>query len=97
MKEKKTILFQSESGGTCLNMNWEEVSKGRVTCDPPDVCSSPIKSFRIFSSLGNGMEEIQLISIQQQNELLSYHFLIFCCIHSGFFKIHSLRSIRCNP
>ncbi|CAF1498238.1 unnamed protein product, partial [Rotaria sordida] len=26
-----------ESGGTCLNMNWEEVSKGRVTCEPPDV------------------------------------------------------------
>ncbi|CAF0749607.1 unnamed protein product [Adineta steineri] len=25
-----------ESGGTCLNMNWEEVSKGRVTCEPPD-------------------------------------------------------------
>jgi len=25
-----------ESGGTCLNMNWEEVSKGNVTCDPPD-------------------------------------------------------------
>ncbi|UJR20712.1 hypothetical protein I4U23_023834 [Adineta vaga] len=26
----------SESGGTCLNMNWEEVSKGKVTCEPPD-------------------------------------------------------------
>ncbi|CAF3783570.1 unnamed protein product [Rotaria sordida] len=26
-----------ESGGTCLSMNWEEVSKGRVTCEPPDV------------------------------------------------------------
>ncbi|CAF1268840.1 unnamed protein product [Rotaria sordida] len=26
-----------ESGGTCLNMNWEEVSKGRVICNPPDV------------------------------------------------------------
>lgn len=25
-----------ESGGTCLNMNWEEVSKGKVTCEPPD-------------------------------------------------------------
>ncbi|CAF3963885.1 unnamed protein product [Rotaria sp. Silwood2] len=25
-----------ESGGTCLNMNWEEVSKGRVTSEPPD-------------------------------------------------------------
>ncbi|UJR28925.1 hypothetical protein I4U23_010143 [Adineta vaga] len=25
-----------ESGGTCLNMNWEEVSKGRVTCEPPE-------------------------------------------------------------
>ncbi|CAF2987976.1 unnamed protein product [Rotaria sp. Silwood2] len=26
-----------ESGGTCLSMNWEEVSKSRVTCEPPDV------------------------------------------------------------
>jgi len=26
----------SESGGTCLNMNWEEVSKAKVTCEPPD-------------------------------------------------------------
>lgn len=26
----------AESGGTCLNMNWEEVSKGKVTCEPPD-------------------------------------------------------------
>jgi len=25
-----------ESGGTCLNMNWEEVSKGKVSCEPPD-------------------------------------------------------------
>ncbi|CAF1095627.1 unnamed protein product [Adineta steineri] len=25
-----------ESGGTCLNMNWEEVGKGKVTCEPPD-------------------------------------------------------------
>jgi len=25
-----------ESGGTCLNMNWEEVSKAKVTCEPPD-------------------------------------------------------------
>ncbi|CAF1398284.1 unnamed protein product [Adineta ricciae] len=25
-----------ESGGTCLNMNWEEVSKGRITCEPPE-------------------------------------------------------------
>jgi len=25
-----------ESGGTCLNMNWEEVSKGKITCEPPD-------------------------------------------------------------
>ncbi|CAF4180426.1 unnamed protein product [Rotaria sp. Silwood2] len=28
---------QYASGGTCLNMNWEEVSKGRVTCEPPNV------------------------------------------------------------
>jgi len=26
----------AESGGTCLNMNWEEVSKGKVTCEPPE-------------------------------------------------------------
>ncbi|CAF0793626.1 unnamed protein product [Adineta ricciae] len=25
-----------ESGGTCLNMNWEEVSKGKISCEPPD-------------------------------------------------------------
>lgn len=25
-----------ESGGTCLNMNWEEVSKSKVSCEPPE-------------------------------------------------------------
>jgi len=25
-----------ESGGTCLNMNWEEVSKKKVELDAPD-------------------------------------------------------------
>ncbi|CAF3007156.1 unnamed protein product [Rotaria socialis] len=26
----------AESGGTCLNMNWEEVKKGKISCEPPD-------------------------------------------------------------
>jgi len=26
----------AESGGTCLNMNWEEVSKGKIPCEPPE-------------------------------------------------------------
>ncbi|CAF4744296.1 unnamed protein product [Rotaria sp. Silwood1] len=40
-----------ESGGTCLSMNWEEVSKGRVTCEPPDVCLFIYFVFFILSTL----------------------------------------------
>lgn len=57
------VSFQYESGGTCLNMNWEEVSKGRVACEPPEVNDLSVLKLLIIGDvrLGNGMEEVQLV------------------------------------
>ena len=74
------VVLQYESGGTCLNMNWEEVSKGQVSCDPPDVSAALILSHElllILSLLGYGMEKIRFMSnIELAEWLYGFEFVL---------------------
>lgn len=55
----ESFFVQTESGGTVLSTNWDEISKQKTECKPPDVCSSiqaRINGEQSFRFIFQGME-----------------------------------------